>query len=146
MATKNSTTFKVGDRVGVMFDDYDNRIVLPHEKHYAIAIACYGTVSSLVDTERVIIKWDYAAPISQTCLYCNELQTEKALQQQRSTMEKEWNATLKEVNQKISSIAQDITNVSKLTKNIPEERLYEAVHSIYYALDRCGWQASSFQC
>lgn len=147
MTNKSSAPLKIGSRVGVMYNEEYERIELPSDKGYHEKVTpCYGKIIGLVDQERVNIKWDDYSPITQTCLYHSELLSEKELRSVRSTMEKEWDKKLSSFQKQMASITTEIVNASKLVKNIPDAKLYDVVHSIYSALDRCGWNSSSFQC
>lgn len=143
---KNTTKFKVGDRVAVLFDQDRERIVFTSDGRYATP--CFGEVVELIDDERVSIRWDEYSPIAFTMFHHSDLQSEKQFKTQQAILEKDFRKLqdtfalkMKEINRLVKEADKEIRS-----NRLPEEYMLDTIRSLYSTLDICGWNQSSMMC
>lgn len=143
---KNTTKFKVGDRVAVLFDQDRERIVFTSDGRYALP--CFGEVVELIDDERVSIRWDEYSPIAFTMFHHSDLQSEKQFKAQQAILEKDFHKLqdtfalkMKEINRLVKEADKEVRS-----KGLPEEYMLDTIRSLYSTLNICGWNQSSMMC
>lgn len=149
---KNKHVFAAGDRVGLMisevYDEYcgTTKVI---KLRYDEEGPNYGTVTDVLSSGQVLVKWDiewmnqHNKPVDP-----KTLSPEADVQKEYSRLEQEFDELEKEIKVKLKEAGQIIREANKLAKKTGRDlaEMYEAVYTLYGAMDDAGWRTSSFGC
>lgn len=141
--------FKKGDRVAsVEYDEYSGHGGELRYDEYGDYAPFYGTVTDELSDNRVLVKWDKCSWLDSEPFSQKVLKPENELKTKYSELEKAFKAVEKKVQSKIKAAAKNISDAQKLAKKagLNLNELTKAIGPLETAMDRAGWQTSSWAC
>jgi hypothetical protein len=143
-----------GDRVGhatyVIEDNYgDSKIVKGLRYSEYCEDPDYGTVTDILSSGEVMINWDSSwknsnnKPVAQ-----DELMLESDIEKEFSKLENQFKLVQKQIKIKMKEAGKLITEANKLAKKTGNnlQKMYDAVQPLENAMDKAGWNTSSWGC
>jgi hypothetical protein len=160
MTQKEKYIFNVGDRVAVSLNhngDLSTKFV--YDGNHGLE---YGEVISVLPKNKLLILWE-AAYLNHSnystktgkytyepkIMNSNGILPAKDAEEQFSVLEKEFKKIEKEIKDKLENAAKLIIEADKLASKATDGTLsdmYDAISPLYDAMDKCGWNTSSFSC
>lgn len=137
--------FEVGDRIG-MPDDYDGKKLRYNPDEDSVY---YGTILDLPSNGRVMVKWDDSWMNDDAeSIELKDLFHEAELKEKMSVLEAAFEQVEKDVKDKMKEAAVALLDAQKIAKKGGFDLidLYNATSTLEKAMDKCGWNSSSFHC
>lgn len=155
---KKELIFKVGDCIAASLDtngDLSKQLV--YNPDYDLE---YGKVIAVLPNNKLLIKWD--TNYHNQVKYENGSETYEPIvmtstgifladeaKKKFSVLEKEYKAIEDQIKDKLKGAADLLKSANKLAISANIENLanmYDAIQPLYDAMDKCGWNTSSFNC
>lgn len=146
-AEVNMNKFEKDTRVMKVFKKENWR----HEQERCGITIADPRVDPVTGEEKVYVQWDldrYKQPNPEEIVTQNLL-LEADGKSKIAKLENEWNNAEVEVKEKLKAAAELISGAAKIADNVGCDSLldmYDAIRPLYNAMDRAGWNTSSFGC
>ena len=141
---KKSNLYAVGTRVAHIID---------MEEGYTSEGPCepaYGVITALTTDDRLVVKWDgdyyqshNSAPIS-----LDEIALEADAKSEFTRLEEEFSKISDALAAKLEAAGKLVVEAAKLAKKhgLELNEMYDTYQPLYDAMDKAGWNTSSFNC
>lgn len=136
--------FVIGDRIGQVESLDENGKLRYHPDDEA----CFGTITDVLANGQVMVKWDDSWMSSNYPVDTSELHGEDALKEKLSALEVAFKKVQDEVKNKMKDAAKAILDAQKVARaaGFDLNELEDAIAPLEGAMDKCGWQTSSWYC